>query len=449
MRRQLLLALVHLITAMALASCFVNPLTITKFSSLYYDDVDNQSILYSVQDSHSIDRRSCVATLILGSNTFNTFCAEAATESSSEITLPLEPASGGTFCIRCTVFGMNNDSFRVYRTIVDTGSPYLVLPFAGNDQNQKRKQRLKMKVNDATLLSPSDYPSTTEIYGSVEGKIDWKLASYSFRDPRLQIRNYKCRELTTYGVVGVLDEALTNEATGGGTFQPYGLLGLIQNSNPAADRSRFPEPRPTFFEQECIEKDVDSKEYKRIKSFSLSATRRELTFSAESLIKDQSRAMKLVDLRQYGDFVDHYAVEVKSLSFDGITMSSKDITRPIVAVFDSGLTGCLLIRPFWDFVQKNIVSDSMQTTPDERDFQSASVQLKELRGTVCIISSSAEINPRQFYVNPIDLDWFDDPATAPYVIILGQTFLSQGSLTIDMDKRLSTFQSASSMNVIT
>ena len=61
-------------------------------------------------------------------------------------------------------------------------------------------------------------------------------------------------------------------------------------------------------------------------------------------------------------------------------------------------------------------------------------------GKVCNMTSNVEDDPRKFYVDPIDLDWFDDETTAPYVIILGQTFLSQGALTIDLDKRLLTFQ---------
>ena len=389
------------------------------------------------------DRRTCITTLILGANALLlpvTSCADDATDTSC--TLPLEPASGGTFCVRCTVFGIDPNSFQVYRTIVDTGSPYLVLPYNSNDGGRTKRQRFsKVKKDyDDDLLSPSEFQSTSEIYGAVSGQIDWKLARYSFRDPQLQIRQYNSQEITSAGVLGVLDEALTNEATGGGTYQPYGLLGLIQNSNPNADRTRFPDPRPTFLEQECIITGGSSKEYNQIKSFCMNAPLRELTFSTESLIQDQSNAMQLFDLRKYGDFVDHYAVKVESISIDGLTLPTRGIKRPIVAVFDSGLTGALLIRPFWDFVQKNYATNLMDNAKDGRYFESVSVTTKEMGGKVCNMTSNVEDDPRKFYVDPIDLDWFDDETTAPYVIILGQTFLSQGALTIDLDKRLLTFQ---------
>ena len=217
------------------ASFFLrHPFTKERKESRVSDIKTSVLRLHSGSDP-STDRRSCVTTLILGTNVLLlpiTSCADA---TDTSCTLPLEPASGGTFCVRCTVFDINANSFQVYRTIVDTGSPYLVLPFAGNGSGRKKRQRftkVKEDNDDALLLSLSEYQSTSEIYGAVSGQIDWKLARYSFRDPRLQIRRqYNYQEITSAGVLGVLDEALTNEATGGGTFQPYGLLGLTKQQS--------------------------------------------------------------------------------------------------------------------------------------------------------------------------------------------------------------------------
>ena len=46
-----------------------------------------------------------------------------------------------------------------------------------------------------------------------------------------------------------------------------------------------------------------------------------------------------------------------------------------------------------------------------------------------------------FNMSPINLDWFDDDTACPYIIAIGQMFLSYGCLTIDVDKRLATFSS--------
>ena len=372
------------------------------------------------------------------------------------VTLPLEPASGGTFSIRCTLYDDRSDGLRIYRAIVDTGSPYLVLPSTELvNSNPLFPDLLGSSLtnffsglgcnninNEKGLLTTSEYLPTEEIYGSVKGRIDWKLAYYKFRDPQLQIASSLRR-----GVVGVLDYQLTAESTGGSDADAYALLGLIQNNNPNADRSRFPDSRPTFLEQQRIK--LSSTDESSINSFSLNGPAQELKLSTSTLITSDDNVMPLIDLRQFGDFVDHYAVLVDSLTLDGSTIDSKvlqkvsnsSVERPIVAVFDSGLTVCLLIRDFWDIVQTVIqrtnLSDSLIS---KNQFQSASISVRtSVQNKYTVIQSSTADDPKLFYINPIDLDWFDDSKTCPYVIVLGQTFLRKGVLIIDMDKRSSTF----------
>jgi hypothetical protein len=404
------------------------------------------------------DRRSFVA-LLTGSMTY---CRDAAvgydgydyylqksgdTENDAEpitVTLPLEPASGGTFSVRIRLLpfeegARNDEPFHLYRAIVDTGSPYLVLPSSGSSKRNARNDD-----RTATWLSNSNYTPTEEVYGSVKGLINWKYARYAFRDPHL-------RTINAEGVVGVLDDVLTKEATGGGMIEPYALIGLIRNHNPQADRCRFPFPRPTFLEQESIS--FDNNEH-QIKSFTIDGPCRELTLSSQSLISPIDPVLPLVDLRVYGDFVDHYAVMIESISFDSVLVTSSSLERfsggnsknerPIVGVFDTGLTSCLMIRPFWEVVSKFL--EAQGTTADSITL--ISLSLKQIGGgkmkqvvTPCNISSSIRADPR-FYVKPIDLDWFDDEQNSPYVIVLGQSFLSQAALTIDLETREATFNLA-------
>lgn len=102
-----------------------------------------------------------------------------------------------------------------------------------------------------------------------------------------------------------------------------------------------------------------------------------------------------------------------------------------------------MIRPFWDVVNKFLEAQGTTTS-----ITSISLSLKQIGGgqmkrvvTPCNISSSIIFDPR-FYVKPIDLDWFDDELNSPYVIVLGQTLLNQGALTIDLDTRVATFNLA-------
>lgn len=413
------------------------------------------------------------------------------------IALPLEIASGGTFCIRCTVFASNHadskrslesthydSDFRVYRAIVDTGSPYLVFPSseleidASNAVVSLLGAMSILNGNRNSLWEISDYAPTEEVYGAVTGEINWKRSHYRFRDPRLAISKDAVNSIPSTknlkqstGIVGVLDKGLTNEATGGGALEPFALLGLIRENNPNADRNRFPAPRPTFFNQACItsENDEEGKEF-RVQSFSLDGPNRLLTLSTGSLISDVVPSMQLVDLRIYGDFVDHYAVLVEKVTFDGVLITAQSLKkftgtaeRPIVAVFDTGLTGGLMIRDFWDVVQRKMIEINKNSITDTEDkkydtihrFQSVSLSIKQsttpqkllhIEGnpqvtttsslpSPCKIASSLEINPHLFYIDPIDLDWFDDDLSAPYVIVLGQAFLSRCNLNVDMIKR--------------
>lgn len=132
--------------------------------------------------------------------------------------------------------------------------------------------------------------------------------------------------------------------------------------------------------------------------------------------------------------------------------------RDIVAVFDSGLTGCLLIKPFYDrLVDGEGLDPSKFSSVDVRIKPSSSSQRNGKRKVnnnnrrekkqgsssdsqqLCTISSSKDTN-KLYYVAPISLDWFDDEESAPYVIVLGQTFLCQGCLTVDIDDRKAAFQ---------
>mmetsp|Transcript_22340 Transcript_22340/g.33762 ORF Transcript_22340/g.33762 Transcript_22340/m.33762 type:complete len:296 (+) Transcript_22340:143-1030(+) len=294
------------------------------------------------------------------------------------------------------------------------------------------------------MFANSRYPPTEEVYGAVKGNTNWKEARYMFRDDRLQIITQST------ATIGVLYDALTDEATGGGDIEAFALLGLIQNNNPNR-QARFPDPRPSFLEQECIiSNDTDDAiMLNQIKSFSIDGPARKLSLSAQSLIPYKATVMKLVDLRTVGDFADHYAVLVDSISFDDVTVSSKDlqtiyggIERPIVAVFDTGLTGCLLIRNFADTLQKHMAMEGKSGTVEQISSVSMTLQggihNRRVRSSVCNIDSSIQNDPR-FYIQPIDLDWFDEIPYSPYIVVLGQTFLRQGTLTIDINDRIATF----------
>jgi len=414
--------------------------------------------------------------------------------------LPLEASPGGTSSVRLTLMGKETTftlrrkkrsdrgirvvPYQVIRVVVDTGSPYLVaadgavgntniviasgfIPIGDDEasfQNNMFDALLSSFSEDDEDYAPSfafaqsEYEPTEEIYGSQAGQITWKSASAKFRDPKLASTSPSGQV-----VLGVLDEALAAESGGP-------LLGLVKRSNVVSTKIQR---RPTFLEQMRIASPDDPRMLSEVASFRLDYPNRALTLSTRPMISqaDVSKAFELVDLRPLGDFVEHYACLCEEVVFDGVAYNSQTLAsqnemrssrgfgrrkkRDIVAVFDSGLTGCLLIKPFYD----RLVEGGL----DPSKFSSVEVRIKPCsldrdtkrqgrnsRGgkwqggtsdaaSLCKISSSEDTNGL-YYVAPISLDWFDDEESAPYVIVLGQTFLSQGCLTVDIDDRKAAFE---------
>jgi hypothetical protein len=311
------------------------------------------------------------------------------------IQLPLEPCTGGCVCVRIKVQGE-----RIYRAAVDTGSPYLVL--SGNQDSIDDS-------NNVLELPDSMYPPTEEMYGSTFGMLQWKKAQLEFRSfPKLS---------SDATILGQMDGQLNRET--GGT-----LLGLVQHPNPTRQQDYY---RPTWLEQ------VHFKDGSKVTSFSIDD--QFLTLSNKSLMKHLVPKIPLIDLRPLGEYVDHYNCRVEALVMDGKRITSRMLGgRPIVAVLDTGLTGCLFAQPFWD-----ALTETMEIDP--RRVKEMVVQVKGVSNEhgVEFISGRA-VSKVLFYVAPISLDWFYEPKRAPFLIILGQAFLSRGKLTIDTEDRLGSFE---------
>jgi hypothetical protein len=372
------------------------------------------------------------------------------------LTIPLEPSSGGTNSIRATLsyrpvtslFGTKTYiPKKIYKLIVDTGSPYLVVangmeyatffeelntPDAEGILFQFLEFISLLLVGDFPyILSDSSYGPTEDIYGSKKGNIEWKESFVEFRDSRLSKNT----------VFGVLDETLTSEAGGP-------LLGLVKRSNVNTDKVDL---RPTFFDQTSTEYPISSFQIDCPNQSFTIASGKSLIFS-DGIRRDRRSIIPLIDLRPLGDFVEHYACKVNELQLNGTTFTPKkltsikdddDIVREIVAVFDSGLTGCLLTQPLWDALQAegmnlddiNTINVGVMTEQSSDDKTKGKADTNH---DLYHFQTDASKNP-YYNLMPISLDWFENEDTCPYVVVLGQTFLAQGCLTIDIDDRKATF----------
>lgn len=403
-----------------------------------------------------------------------------------KITLPIERYYGGTNCIRVSVSGIPQkfrgrvlQPTRIYKMVLDTGSPYFVIPHDSPEAKDDNSIYLGVILEDVTdssrddidgtsqrnsafplsfkelivdlfypneeaivpfMLNKSKYDPTTDIYGSQSGLIEWKQSVIKFKNNQITPVNNDGVSI----VIGELDEKLTKESGGP-------LLGLVKNSNIKSEKIQ---QRPTFLQQVNLLSD-SSANAQEISSFQIDAINKQLTLVGDqqntSLIEfDSDDIIELVDLRPLGDFVDHYAFAVDTLSLnDGQHLiSAADLgnkghtTQPIIAVFDTGLTGCLFTRPLWEKLIEKIGIEDPSIVKSVEILKRGGKQ-----GNHISIQSDNTRNPF-YYVASIDLDWFDDIENPPFVIILGQTFLSQGSLTIDCVNRIATFRQPQPLDAV-
>lgn len=356
------------------------------------------------------------------------------------IALPMERCEGGANCIRFVIMDGDGCAPLYVRAIVDTGSPYMIV----SAEEMRDREELQQEINDGEKvclpLAPSVSP-TVDVYGSVQGRIDFRTANdVQFRDTQLKLQSDSSL------MFGVLDEQLSREAGGN-------LIGLIRdwNSNYTRydNRSRKDngkvDVQPSILDQLIISiPNKISTKHLKISSFMIDSGNKKLLLSTCSLINKarsmtKSRdsinrmIMPLIDLRSppWGDFIDHYACLVNDLYVNGISVEKKGLianNKSICVVFDTGLSGCLFSQQLWD--------DVFSKPGDLENLTSVQVNVKAIdrKSIVRVFADNYTAGP-MFYVKPVSLDWFDNDVTSPYIVVVGQAFLADSSLTIDIDDR--------------
>ena len=109
-------------------------------------------------------------------------------------------------------------------------------------------------------------------------------------------------------------------------------------------------------------------------------------------------------------------------------------SRPILCVFDTGLTGCVLSKSLVEDL--DLAWGGAGSSP--RREGSLRLALRTERGRRVVLGSSAS-SSKLFYVQQIPLGWFVDPARSPHVVALGQCALGRGVLTVDGPQRRATW----------
>jgi hypothetical protein len=139
-----------------------------------------------------------------------------------------------------------------------------------------------------------------------------------------------------------------------------------------------------------------------------------------------ANAVQMVDLRPLGDPVDHIAATATCLLLDG---NPVPLLRPLIAVFDSGLSGSLLSSTLCD--------DAPDATSAARLAAASSLEvvLQTESGGQQTLRATRASTPRLFRVSSQPVPWFPDPSVEPAVVVLGQAFLREAVLRVDFRER--------------
>lgn len=263
-----------------------------------------------------------------------------------------------------------------YFAIVDTASPFLTSP----------------TTRAMHLTRISQFGATDEQYGEVVGSMDWRKADImtwiGTSGEIMDIPNF---------IVGSPSADVIDET--GGIF-----LGLIERDD----------NRPTFLQQ------VGGYPFFQI-SFDKSSPRLCLSTS-RYISKDDPQALALFDLSPYGKDLYHYSIACEELQLlDAVskkmkTLQSSDLSRPVVLVLDTGLTGC-------------VMSLSLQ---EELGIPLNTSTVSQLAAIVSTVSGSKiriTATGREYWrLSSFKLPWFDNEQIHPHVIAIGSSVWANGEI---------------------
>jgi hypothetical protein len=242
-----------------------------------------------------------------------------------------------------------------YYAVVDTGSPFLTAPTPAKryttmsaSNNNKSSPIKKGNLEDTEDIS-------FEQYGTTVGSIEWRMVSLVtllgyYETPSLStiqhddhddVQDIIVRQNNV--VVGLPSQQVQDET--GGIF-----LGLIAKDD----------HRPSFLQQSSF------------RSFQLDFIQNTLTLSSSmSILQDHAllpnnnnNVVELFDFHPYGPDLYHYGVLCDQIKVSFIdddddkettqSFNGSELSRPLVAVFDTGLSGCIFSDTLWDEIRQRM-----------------------------------------------------------------------------------------------
>eukprot|EP00968_Pinguiococcus_pyrenoidosus_P010885 scaffold870_cov268-Pinguiococcus_pyrenoidosus.AAC.87 len=365
-------------------------------------------------------------------------------------------------------YGVGDDLRPGFRAIVDTGSPFLAVPggcssywgcFDPEARTGRRKERPPAnQANARQSTKDSGLADTVEQFVGGEGIVAWRQGIITLLDteplrgrqkaaPELNPLHIRCGRPSGSGaqpgddiIFALFDPKLINSRMGGGGGV---FFGLVKYTGEGIRPSLLSQTNVVAFQLR-----LDTTPVMRNADPDLT-----LTLSTAPLIPARQRqhVLPLVDLRPYGDTVQHYAARVEYLEINDVVVP---LTQPTFALFDSGTTGVLLSDGLVEAYQRgtegglpeqrlsNGVGAEVDVSSDLLgDVYRITVGARGQDGEMQFLDASrrrypGDRAPRSSY-NPLFVVAAFRGIRAPnvQVVALGLTFLAGREFTVDIDDK--------------
>jgi hypothetical protein len=280
---------------------------------------------------------------------------------------------------------------------------------------------------------------TNEQYGATVGTVEWR------KSPLVTLVGNGCGNVSIRDqqdvIVAIPSERVQDET--GGIF-----LGLIQKDD----------YRPTVMEQfgyTCIAMNFQTCQ---------------LVLSRNSLEHRHDDSMELFDFTGYGPDIHHYGVLCEQLqchfasnkdnhkaTVSLVTFHAQQLSRPIVAVFDTGLSGCIFSDTLWQDIQQQMrVADKDKEPIGCTILLSAQDGNHEVGGGGKHNKTTVKVSSYQKHwrFQSFRLPWWyesnDSKDSFPHVVVLGSAFWrhpTMESLTLDTNCGIATIQTTNAASI--
>ncbi len=358
--------------------------------------------------THEISRRSSISSSIaIASSCFFPQLSSSAADidvvgttdqqlARASITIPIQYES--RLCAYVVSYIVGDTQFGA---IVDTGSPFLVVP------QTSCKPDYKWGCYRAEESQPSGLEPTYERFVGNEGMMEWREGKFSFPSSNSDGSSFASLFPQSSSMIfGVVSESLLDGT--GGLF-----LGLVKETNSWI--------RPSFLGQSDVGAfSVDLREKEGSdKSLTLYGSTRQ----PQQAFNNPSHAIPLVrDLsKRFGDATIHYVGVASSLVVNGYTLAASSRRSKIYVIFDTGCSGMS--------ISTSLFNERYSIARERREnnlWGNVELQFSTISGGMVSLNAK----------KPLTTTLDDRPwgkKLDGHLIVLGLAFLEGREMTVDID----------------